>query len=478
MNFSLILLILHNLFFFLVRLGAVCILPQRHSPAVAMTWLLIILFWPLPGGLLYLALGSTELPKLRKDRHERALRRLRQTVGHDAFCPEPVLTEDLATIGRLGTTLAQWPVQHAGTMELLDSEEALIAQLVEAVDEAERNAYLLYYIFEKDRVTAPLIEALRRAAGRGVECRLLLDDLGSKKFLRKESASLEKAGVRTARALPLSRLRRTRLTARFDLRNHRKLAVIDGRVAFVGSHNITEATYGGKARGRKWEDLTLRLTGPIVGQLQGVFLEDWYVETSEVLHHDEPFRAGDLCEAYRLQTVPSGPAYSTENYQRLVAAALFQARERVIITTPYLIPDEGLLQALEVACLNGARVDLVVPLRSDQFFVGNAGKAYFSQLMDKGVAIHLFEPDIVHAKTMTVDGRMAFFGSSNFDIRSFTLNFELNMALYGEKETASIISAQERYLAGSRRLDAATWRRRPLWRKTVEGVSKLLSPIL
>lgn len=239
MNFSLILLILHNLFFFLVRLGAVCILPQRHSPAVAMTWLLIILFWPLPGGLLYLALGSTELPKLRKDRHERALRRLRQTVGHDAFCPEPVLTEDLATIGRLGTTLAQWPVQHAGTMELLDSEEALIAQLVEAVDEAERNAYLLYYIFEKDRVTAPLIEALRRAAGRGVECRLLLDDLGSKKFLRKESASLEKAGVRTARALPLSRLRRTRLTARFDLRNHRKLAVIDGRVAFVGSHNIT-----------------------------------------------------------------------------------------------------------------------------------------------------------------------------------------------------------------------------------------------
>lgn len=477
-NFSLILLVLHNLFFFCVRLGAVCILPRRHAPAVAMTWLLIILFWPLPGGLLYLALGSTELPKLRRERHERALSRLRQSVGHGSFCPEPVLADDLASLGRLGTTLAQWPVQFAQSLDLIDSEEALIGRLAGAVDEAEENVYLLYYIFERDAVTEPLFRALERAAERGVDCRLLLDDLGSKKFLKKGAADLEAAGIRIARALPLSRLRRTRLTARFDLRNHRKLAVIDGRRAFVGSHNITEATYGGKAQGRRWEDLTLDLTGSVVGQLQGVFLEDWYVETDEVLRHDIPLKDGESCGTYCLQTLPSGPAYSTENYQRLVAAALFGARKRVIITTPYLIPDEGLLQALEMACLNGAQVDLIVPLRGDQFFVGNAARAYYSQLMDLGVTLHLFETDIVHAKTMTVDGRAAFIGSSNFDIRSFALNFELNMALYGEAETARVVTAQERYLARSRRLDEKAWRQRPLWRQTVEGVAKLLSPIL
>ena len=469
-------LLLHNVFFFSVRLGALCVLPQRHSPTVAMTWLLVIFFWPLFGGLLYLALGSTELPKVRRERHERALKRLRETVGHGRTCPEPILPEGTASVSRLGTKLAQWPVDRAETMELIDCEETLIGRLVEAIDGAEKSVHLLYYIFERDAVTEPLLEALERATRRGVTCRMLLDDLGSKKYIRREGAALRAKGIHLARALPLSRLRRGKLSARFDLRNHRKLAVIDSAVGFMGSHNITEATYGGKARGRRWEDLTLRLTGPIVGQLQGVFLEDWYVETSEILDATLPEVRG--CGGALLQTVPSGPAYSTENYQRLVALALFQARERVVITTPYLIPDEGLLQALEMACLNGAVIDLVVPRRSDQFFVGRAAEAYFSQLMEIGVTIHLFGPDIVHAKTMTVDGQMAFFGSSNFDIRSFALNFELNMALYGTEETALIAKAQETYLARSEILDADSWQRRPLWKKTIEGVAKLLSPLL
>lgn len=474
---STLFLVLHNLFFFSVRLGALCVLPQRHPPAVAMTWLLVVLFWPLPGGLLYLALGSTKLPKLRRERHERALRRLREVVGHGRSCPDPLLSEGASVVSRLGTKLAQWPVSRAETLELIDSERTLVDRLVEDIDGARKSIHLLYYIFERDAVTAPLLEALERAAARGVACRLLLDDLGSKKYLRREGTTLT-GPLRLARALPLSRFRRGRLSARFDLRNHRKLAVIDGSVGFMGSHNITEATYGGKARGRRWEDLTLRLTGPIVGQLQGVFLEDWYVETDEIVDVDSVLPEERGCGGSLLQTVPSGPAYSTENYQRLVALALFQARKRVVITTPYLIPDEGLLQALEVACLNGAVVDLVVPRRGDQFLVGRAAEAYFGRLMEIGVAIHLFGPDIVHAKTMTVDGQMAFFGSSNFDIRSFALNFELNMVLYGREETGLIVAAQEGYLARSRRLDPDAWRERPLWTKTVEGVAKLLSPLL
>lgn len=478
MTLSLFLLVLHNLFFFAVRTLAVCVLPLRHSPAVAMTWLLVILFWPLPGGALYLLLGSTRLPRLREERHSRAMSRLRDAMNNRKGCADSPVPPEFERISSLGTKLGNWPVQSAREMNLIDSEAELIRCLTEDIDAARETVSLLYYIFARDGVTAPLFEALERAAARGVECHLLVDDLGSKNFVKNESAALRAKGVHLARALPLSRLRRGKLTARFDLRNHRKLTIIDGNVAYMGSHNITEPTYGGKAGGRSWEDLTLRLTGPVVEQLRGVFLEDWYVETDEILPHDLSERKEGLCGPYMLQTVPSGPAYSTENYQRLVASALFQARERVIITTPYLIPDEGLLQALEVACLNGARVDLIVPEKGDQFFVGNAARAYFGLLMDKGVGIHLFAPGLLHAKTMTVDGKMAFFGSSNFDIRSFALNFELNMGLYGAEETALIQQAQEGYLTQSRKVDPAEWARRPLLNRTVEGVTKLLSPIL
>ncbi len=478
MSFSLVLLVLHNLFFFAVRAVAICVLPQRHSPSVAITWLLVILFWPLPGGALYLLLGSTQLPRLRKERHEKAMARLREAMNSGVRCATPRVPAEYGRISGLGRKLASWPVQFARDMDLIAGEEHLIARLVADIDRAEKTVSLLYYIFDHDEVTAPLLESLERAARRGVVCHLLVDDLGSKKFVKKHLKRLRQADVHVARALPLSRLRRGKLTARFDLRNHRKLAIIDGAVGYMGSHNITEPTYGGKAGGRSWKDLTLRLTGPIVAQLRGVFLEDWYVETDEILEHALPDEDVGLCGEFLLQTVPSGPAYSTENYQRLVASALFEARERVIITTPYLIPDEGLLQALEVACLNGAVVDLIIPEKGDQFFVGNAARAYYGELMEKGIRIHLFSPDLLHAKTMTVDGKMAFFGSSNFDIRSFALNFELNMGLYGTHETAMIRTAQEAYLRQSRLLDPEEWARRPLLNRTIEGVAKLLSPIL
>lgn len=477
-DFSVVILALYNLLSFCFRVLAICVLPLRHNPSVAMTWLLVILFWPIPGGLLYLTLGSTKLPRKRKERHERAMDRLRGSLEKHLPSRKPAFTEKLASISRLSEKLGHWPLQYAREMELIHSTEELIGKIVHDIDRAEHTVTLLYYIFQKDHVTAPLIKALKNAAKRGVKCYVLLDELGSKKFLQKEANSLKEYGIQIHGALPLSRLRRTPLTARFDLRNHRKLAVIDCAVGYMGSHNMTEPSYGGKARGRKWEDLTIRVTGPIVEQLEGVFLQDWYVETDQVLTECIPAVPMEDSILYPLQTVPSGPAYETQNYQRLVAAALFNSKSRVIITTPYLIPDEGLLQALEVACLNGAQVDLVVPRRSDQFLAGNASKAYYSKLMEIGVNIYLYEPEVLHAKTITIDEDLAFFGSSNFDIRSFALNFELNMVLYGREETSEVRKAQERYLSKANKLDMERWEKRSRPAKTIQGIAKLLSPIL
>lgn len=478
MTFNVLALGLYNLFFFAVRIAAICVLPLRHTPSVAMTWLLVILFWPLPGGLLYLAIGSTKLPEKRRQRHENAVLRLTEILKMSPPTLKPVFREKLETISQMGKKLGYWPVQYARKMELIDSTHDLVQRLVRDIDKAENDVILLYYIFMKDHVTSPLLDSLKNAVQRGVNCYLLVDELGSKKFLKKDGPSLIKAGINLQKTLPLSRLRRTPLTARFDLRNHRKLAVIDGKTGYMGSHNMIEPSYGGKARGREWKDLTLRLTGPIVKQIQGVFVQDWYVETDQVLTQCIPSINEEENGIYPLQTVPSGPAYETQNYQRLVALALFQARKSVTITTPYLIPDEGLIQALEVACLNGARVDLIVPEKSDQFLAGNAARAYYSRLMDIGVNIYLYQPGLLHAKTMTVDDDLAFFGSSNFDIRSFALNFELNMVLYGKEETSELRKAQEGYLADSLKIDRELWEKRPLRIKTVQGIAKLLSPIL
>ncbi|GAB1400637.1 hypothetical protein MASR1M66_20920 [Aminivibrio sp.] len=176
--------------------------------------------------------------------------------------------------------------------------------------------------------------------------------------------------------------------------------------------------------------------------------------------------------------LPSGPSYPLQNFQRLVVAALHASRDQVTITTPYLIPDEELLHSLETAVLGGVKIRLVVPEKGDQFLVGSAAKAYFSAFLAMGVEIWLYQEGILHAKTMTVDGNLAFLGTSNFDIRSFALNFELNLILYGEEESASILAAQEKYIAFSRRLAGEEWSSLSFPVRVLHGITKLFSPLL
>ena len=481
MNLGFYLVLLHDISSIVIRLVMVCLVPHWHNPSTAMAWLLVIFFWPLPGLALYLVFGNFKLPRERVARHEEALRSLNRSCCaiHEAERPrEDDLPPKLLRFAFLGEKLGDMPPTRGNTARLIDSAETMAGLLASDIDAARHHVHLLYYLFASDFVTKPVLDALERAAARGISCRLLIDSLGSGKFLKKNAAPLREAGVQVVGALPLGMFRRNPLSARFDLRNHRKLAVIDGRTGYMGSHNMTEPSYGGKAGGLLWEDLTLRMEGPEVLQLQRVFLEDWFVETEELLEerqgHPLFSHHGDTI----LQTVPSGPSYRTENYQRLVVTALHSALKEVIITTPYLIPDDSLMEGLEVAVLNGASVNLIIPKRSDQFFVGNAARAYYDMLMDKGVKIFLYADGVIHAKTMTVDGNLSFFGSSNFDIRSFALNFELNCVLYGEMPASMIRNAQKVFLDNSRPLLGEEWEKRSFIFKTVEGVAKLLSPLL
>jgi len=481
MNMGLILVLAHDIASVSIRLISLCILPSLHTPSVAMAWLLVIFFWPIPGLLLYLVFGSYRLPQKRKERHEDLIGKLGRDCCHIHKAERPGskdLPPELLRFATLGEKLGDMPPTRGNRAGVIESTSEMVRLLAEDIDRARDHIHLLFYIFQKDEVTLPVFEALERASKRNVSCRILVDSLGSGSFLRKDAPAMRSLGIKVAGALPVSLFRRNPLSARFDLRNHRKLAVIDGRLGYFGSHNMTEPSYGGKAGGLLWEDLTLRVEGPEALQLQRVFLEDWYVETGELISENggDPLFRHD--GEFIMQTVPSGPSYKTENYQRLIVTALHSASREVIITTPYLIPDETLVEGLEVAALNGASISLAIPRRSDQFFVGNAAKAYYDLLLRKGVGIFLYDGGVIHAKTMTVDGSLCFFGSSNFDIRSFALNFEINCILYGEKAVSMVRDAQIRFLDQSKELFAEEWEKRPFLYKTVEGIAKLMSPLL
>jgi cardiolipin synthase len=361
--------------------------------------------------------------------------------------------------------------------EFLTDTAAWVQRLVADLDGAVSHAHLLYYIFTADSTAQQVIDALKRAAARGVQCRVLVDAVASRAFLRRSGPArrLIAAGVKVAPALPVAPIRRG--LPRMDLRNHRKLTVIDDRVAYVGSHNVINADYGGR-RGNPWVDLTGRYTGPIVGEVATVFAEDWAFETNEFIQVSPRPQQRIADGGSPMQVVPTGPSSPAETYRRVILAAIESARQRLILTTPYFVPDEPTLVALKMAADRGVEVSLLLPLVPDHLFTAAAGRAHFASLLAEGVQIYLHRPGLLHAKTTTVDDAFTVMGSANLDVRSFNLNFELSLLLYGKDVTEQMRAIQERYIANSTRLDPKSWSQRPALYRYADSAITLLSPLL
>jgi cardiolipin synthase len=312
-----------------------------------------------------------------------------------------------------------------------------------------------------------------------VRCRVLVDDVGSRELLRSQLARrMRSAGVRLRSALPVQPLRR--LFERMDIRNHRKILVIDGRLAFSGSQNIVNADYGNKKVG-SWHDLMGVFQGPIVTQLQTVFLEDWAFETGEILDEEEHVLPEVVSMgAMAAQVMATGPSHEEdrETIERVLLAAFNTAQRRIIITTPYLIPNESTVLALSMATDRGVVVDVVAPAKSDKPLVRAAARHYYDQLLEAGVNIHLHGDGLLHAKTITVDDSMALLGSTNLDRRSFNLNFEVNVLMYGREIVSKLRFAQQDYIDTSIVLNAERWAARPMWRRYLQSFAALFSPLL
>jgi len=449
--------------------------PRKRSTPATRTWLLFIFFVPWLGLICYLLFGRIYIPRRRIEQQKHAserIARVQSQMGAQVE-REPELPLNLQSIVPLATRLGDFKPFGGNAIELLAEYDAAIDRLIADIRAAQWQVHLLFYIFAPDETGRRVVAAMIEAAKRGVECRMLLDAVGSRHGLRAFTRSLQEAGVEVTPLLPVGLFRRN--AARFDLRNHRKIAVIDGIIGYTGSQNIVNATF---VPGYPNEELLLRVRGPVVAQLQAVFLADRYIETDTTLDLAKMFPSLAECGDAIAQVVPSGPGYGRENGQELMITLLYAARERVVLVTPYFAPDDAFLQAVRAAERRGVDVHLVVSMHANQRLTQLAQKSYYEELLGDGVDIYLYEPRFLHAKHLTIDDEIALVGSTNLDIRSFALNAEINMVIYDRAVVAKLCTIQERYFANSHRLTSEEVRARSPFKRTLQSVARLADSLL
>jgi len=458
-----------------IRLVMFVYVPQRRTAEAARTWLLFILLLPWPGLLIYWLFGRIYLPARRIQMQERAskfVRRAQAQIGARVAI-DPELPPTLKFVPVVARRLGDFETLAGNGVELLTDYANTIDRMIADIDAARLNVHLLFYIVVADETGRRLVAALERAAARGVICRFLMDAVGSGKGLQKLAPKLRRNGVEVLEVLPVGLFHKN--AARFDLRNHRKVLIVDGSVGYTGPQNIVNSEF---VRGYPNEELMARVTGPVVAQLQAMFLADHYFETGSVLEPEKLFpklvQAGDS----PAQLIPSGPGYGRENGREVIIAMMYGAFQRIVITTPYFVPDQPFLNAIRAARLRGVEVHLVVSMHANQMITQFAQRSYYDDLLEVGIQIHLYRPRFLHAKHLTIDDNIALIGSTNMDIRSFALNAEVNLLVYDSAVVEQLRVIQERYFKNSDLLDSATWSRRPLLARVVSNTARLMDSFL
>ena len=467
---------------FVIRVLALGIIPGNRRPTTAMAWLLGIFFVPAVGLVLFLLFGNFRLSRKRRAQQQAVNMRVRQgTLELASLESQYDGPEWVASAAELNKTLGSLPMVDGNKVELLPGYPNSIKAMAAAVREAKDFVNAEFYIMSTDHVTDELLTALEDAADRGVEVRVLFDHLGTLRIkgYSKLIARLKASKISWRPMLPLrpqhGQWRRP------DLRNHRKIMVIDGEIAFTGSQNLIEPSYNNPRHrkvGREWVELMACLRGPIVTTLNVVFATDWLSETDESLEHQLGHRpelhAGDITA----QVVPSGPGFITENNLRLFNTLIYSAQHKISICSPYFVPDDSLLYAVTTAAQRGVDVELFVSEKGDQFLVHHAQQSYYEALLEAGVRIYLYKaPFVLHAKHFTIDDEVAVLGSSNMDMRSFSLNLEVSVMLLGEDIVQRLREVEDTYRDISHELVLDDWMQRPMLVKYVDNVARLTATL-
>lgn len=461
-------------------IGRALLRPQRE-PAARLAWVVVIMVAPFAGMAFYVLFGETNLGRGRIARLRAAMARLPSFAAVEprdgAHAAE--VAPHLAPLFVVGASISGFPPVGGNRAELLRDSEAAIDAIVADIDAATDHVHLLFYIWLPDVSGLKVADAAMRAARRGVIVRAMADDLGSRIMIRSPHwAVMSDAGVRLVRALPIGFALLRPLKGRIDMRNHRKIVVVDNRVTYCGSQNCADAAFAIKAKYAPWVDILLRFEGPIVRQNQHLFATDWMAHTLEDLTDLVAAPLGPVGPGFPAQVIGTSAAIRSSGMPEIFDALMYAARRELIITTPYYVPDEPIQAALCASARRGVATSIVFPKRNDSWIVAAASRSYYPELLDAGVRIYEYRAGLLHAKSLTLDGEVSLVGSANMDRRSFELNFENNILFADLALTAALRTRQLSYVAESDPVKPATVAAWGLRRRLRNNTIAMFGPVL
>lgn len=459
----------------------VLIRPNRDATS-RIAWIAFVFAFPLIGMLGYALLGETSIGRKRLARKSEALRKLGEIAGQTSLSNETNLKEipdRFRTVFQFGEAVTLLPASSGNRATLMESSESAIDHMIADIDAAEDHVHLLFYIWLTDTTGLRMVDALKRAAERGVTCRAVADDLGSRALIKSDHwRDMAKAGVKLVRALKVEHPLFHVFDGRLDLRNHRKILIIDNRVTYCGSQNCADEAFSPKPKYAPWVDLMARFEGPVVQQNQLLFASDWMTYSEEdirpVLDQHETWSD----DGFTAQVIATGPSNRHSAMPDVFCSLIYAAVDELVITTPYFAPNEPILAALRTAGNRGVRATLILPARNDNFLVAHTGRSHYLDLLSAGVRIMEYPLGLLHTKSLVVDKALALIGSANMDRRSFDLNYENNILFFDKMLSAEVLVRQQSYIDASSDISLEEVKNWPLRTRLLNNIMALFSPIL
>jgi cardiolipin synthase len=474
---------IHLVFAFIL---SVRVIMKRPGTGVALAWLLVINAIPIFGEVIYLLIGERRISWSRR----KGIRQLRsdyaEVIEHAVH--EGLLDVDwekhgelAESMGQLGWQLVGSPTVCGSTYELFGETKDILRRISRDIDRAQRSVLMEFYIWGSGGLADEVLAAVIRAQERGVQCCLLIDAVGARPWWKgKQPEELRAAGVELRPALPVGLFRT--LVGRTDLRLHRKIVVIDSEVSWTGSMNLVDPKFFKQGSGvGEWVDAMVRLQGSVVSPLAATMIGDWILEGDDALSElvsRHQLHLVDSAGAADIQVIPSGPGESNDGLLQMILTMINGAREELVLTTPYLVPDESLLRAIRGASARGVKVRVVIPQKVDSIMARYASQSYYDELLSSGVELYLYHDGLLHTKSITVDGHVSMFGTVNFDMRSLWLNYEVALFVYDDGFGGKLRELQQGYLDRSERVDHDAWSKRSFGKQLLQNTLRLVSPLL
>ena len=468
----------------IILLAIIRILIRSHrQPVSRVAWIAVVIALPILGILAYLGFGEVNIGQKRVHKLQKIIEDMRNDLlavsKIEPYIPANI-PKHFIPVFALGRSVNGFPPVGGNSAELPVDSNAAIDSIVSDIDAAKEHVHMSFYIWLLDNNGLKVVESLKRAAARGVTCRVMADDIGSRDMVHSQYwKAMKKEGIRLAVLLPIGNILFWPFTGRVDLRNHRKIVVIDGSITYCGSQNCSDPEFRIKAEFAPWVDIMMRFEGAVAIQNQYVFASDWMLHTDESLYDllRQPVSVPEE-DGFSAQVIATGPTERPTAIPEMFESLLFSAYKKVIITTPYFIPDESLQNALCTTAYRGVETIMIFPRRNDSWIVAAASRSYYEDLLKAGVKIYEYEGGLLHTKSVTVDDEITLIGSANMDRRSFELNYENNILYYDPEMTAVMRHRQEQYLSSSVPVTLEEVRAWPFMRRLWHNTIAIFGPLL